>query len=148
MEPISHRGKSSLFALTHGAGRLKARANGEGKMLPGAHALLPGDDDARDKAEPHLGDDKPWPANPFREHRVQKFHNAMNQARPHDWRDHTSQQNGAARKHRKHCAIEKPDQKRCDEMDDGGDDQKDRLKGAKLLPWYFPLPEKIRPPAG
>ena len=75
-----HGRKSSSLSLTHGAGRFKACANGEGKVLPSAHALLPGDDDARDEAEPHLGDDKPWPVDPFTEHRVQETHKAMDQA--------------------------------------------------------------------
>ena len=43
--------------------------------------------------------------------------NAMDQARPQDGRDHAAQQNRATRKHRKHGAIEKPDQKRRDQVD-------------------------------
>ena len=65
--------------LVHGARRFNAGANGEGKVLPGAYALLPGDDDSRDNAEPHLGDDKPEPVNPIAEHGIQELHKAMDQ---------------------------------------------------------------------
>ena len=111
---LHHRWLLSV-PLVHGAGRFHAGANGEGKMLPGAHPLLPRDDDARDNAESHLGDDKPGPVDPLVEHGIHEFQNAMDQTSPQDGRDHTTQQNRAARKHRKHCAIEQPDQKRSDE---------------------------------
>ena len=41
-------------------------------MLPGAYALLSGNDNARDEAEADLRDDKPRPVNPLAKHRIEE----------------------------------------------------------------------------
>ncbi len=51
----------------------------EGKMLPGAHALLRGDDDARDDAESDLRDDEPEPVDPLVEHGIHELEDAVEQ---------------------------------------------------------------------
>ena len=49
-----------------------------------AYAFLPGNDDARDNPESHLGDHKPDPVDALVEHRIHDSENAVNQTGPQD----------------------------------------------------------------
>ena len=67
--------------------------------------------------------------------------NAVNQPGPKERRDEASQQNRPPRKHRQHGAVEQPDQQRCDQVNDSGNDKKLPMKCGDL-PWCRPLRKK------
>ena len=81
---------SELFAGgCHGA--LTPRGSLPPFRTPRAYALLPGNDDARDDPKSHLREHKPEPVDALAEHRIHDSENAVNQTRPQDGRDETSQ---------------------------------------------------------
>jgi len=57
----------------------------------------------------------------------------MDQTRPQNGSDYTSEQNRVPRKHRKRRAIEKPNKHRTDQVEDRCNDQCVPMKGRNLL---------------
>src|SRR6267143_4557459 len=92
--------------FVHGSGCLHPSPNRKGKVLPSAYAHLPGNHEAGNDAESDLREGKPEPVDALVEHWIDHFKNAVKQTRPHEGSDEASQQNWAARKHRKRCAVE------------------------------------------
>jgi len=101
-------------------------------VLPGAHALLPGNHDASNDAESDLRKHKPEPVDALVEQWIDDSKNAVKQTRPQEGRDQASQQNRPARKHGKHCAVEKADDQRGDQVDGHGDDERIPMKYSDL----------------
>jgi hypothetical protein len=63
--------------LVNSSRRFNSGANGEGDMLPGTYAHLPGNHNSGDDAKSDLRKDKPKPVNPLVENGIDGFENAM-----------------------------------------------------------------------
>jgi hypothetical protein len=85
--------------------------------------MVPRNHDAGNDAESDLRNEEPEPVDPLIENGIEYIEDAVDQAGPQNGSNDTSQQNGTARKHRKRRAIEKPDEYRTDQVENGSDDQ-------------------------
>ena len=70
-----------VVVFVHCSWRFNSGANGEGEILPSTDALLSGNYNAGNDAEPDLRNDEPKPVDPLVEHGINGFENAMQQAR-------------------------------------------------------------------
>src|SRR6266404_4086013 len=106
----------SVFAGRHQAGSFNSCAQGERHVFVGYDARLPHDDDTGDDAKSNLRCHEPGPIDVPLEHRIEKAHNGVQQARPQNRSDHTSEKNGMASEHRKHRTIEQSHKDGGEEM--------------------------------
>ncbi len=107
-------------ALSISPWSLQSDARREGQILLGADVRLLRDHPTCHQPEGHLGDDKPPPVDSIREIGVDQGERGMKNARPQDRGDDATQEHRMPRQHGQHSSVEKPDEQRADDMDDGG----------------------------
>ena len=80
----------------------------------------------------HLRNQKPSPCDAVGERGIDDAHEGMQNARPQNRCEDSAEQDGMARQHGQHGAIEQPDQHAGDGVDDDGDEQPLPVKGSDL----------------